>query len=73
MHHRMLKLGLNHLQATLCLAGINLGAIGFVLLFSNLSNTFLISVILLIPIIFNWMVTLSIRFKDRSKEREQVA
>ncbi|NOW95385.1 hypothetical protein FHW89_002046, partial [Mucilaginibacter sp. SG564] len=31
--------------------------------------TFLISVILLIPIVFNWMVTFCIR----SKEREQVA
>jgi len=69
MHHRMLKLGLNHLQATLCLAGINLGAIGLVLTFSDLSNTFLISVILLIPMIFNWIVTFCIR----SKEREQVA
>jgi UDP-GlcNAc:undecaprenyl-phosphate GlcNAc-1-phosphate transferase len=69
MHHRMLKLGLTHLQATLCLAAINLGAIGFVLFFNDLSNTFLILVILLIPMVFNWTVTFCIR----SKEREQVA
>ena len=73
MHHRMLKLGLTHLQATLCLAGMNLAAIGLVLFFSDQSNTFLILVILLIPMVFNWMVTFSIRFKERSKEREQVA
>ncbi len=52
---------------------MNLAAIGFVLLFSDLSNTFLISVILLIPMVFNWMITLRIRLKERSKEREQVA
>jgi UDP-N-acetylmuramyl pentapeptide phosphotransferase/UDP-N-acetylglucosamine-1-phosphate transferase len=69
MHHRMLRLGFNHLQATLCLAAMNLAAIGFVLYFSNLSNTFLISVILFIPLVFNWVIT----FCLRSKEREQVA
>ena len=69
MHHRMLKLGFSHLQATLCLSALNLTAIGMVLLFRNLSNSLLIALIILIPVIFNWFITFCIR----SKERENVA
>lgn len=69
MHHRMLKLGFSHLQATLCLSALNLTAIGMVLLFRNLSNSLLIVLIILIPVIFNWFITFCIR----SKERENVA
>ena len=69
MHHRLLKLGFDHLQATLCLSALNLVAIGIVLVFSDLSNTLLITLILLILIVFNWLVTFCIR----SKERENLA
>lgn len=69
MHHRMLKLGLNHLQTTLCLSALNLAAIAVVFLFSDMSNSLLITLIILIPIFFNWFITFCIR----SKERENVA
>lgn len=67
MHHRLLRLGLDHLQATLCLSAINLGAIGMVLVFSELSNTLLIALILAILLVFNWLITFCIRSKEREK------
>jgi UDP-GlcNAc:undecaprenyl-phosphate GlcNAc-1-phosphate transferase len=67
MHHRLLRLGFDHLQATLCLSAINLGAIGVVLIFSELSNTLLIGLILLILLVFNWFITFCIRSKEREK------
>lgn len=69
IHHRILRLGLNHLQATLCLSAINLLSIGMVFLFSTVSNSLLIVLILLISIIANWVITFSLR----SKEREHFA
>lgn len=69
IHHRILRLGLNHLQATLCLSAINLLSIGMVFIFDGLSNSLLITLILLISIVTNWIITFSLR----SKEREQVA
>jgi UDP-GlcNAc:undecaprenyl-phosphate GlcNAc-1-phosphate transferase len=69
MHHRMLKLGLDHLQTALCLAALNLASIGMVLIFSDISNSLLIPLVLLMPLIFNWIVTFCIR----SKERENLA
>jgi UDP-GlcNAc:undecaprenyl-phosphate GlcNAc-1-phosphate transferase len=69
MHHRMLKLGMGHIQVTLCLSLINIAAIVMVLHFKDLSNTLLVSCILLIPLLFNWLVTFCIR----SKERENLA
>ena len=69
IHHRMLKLGFTHLQATLCLSALNLGAIGLVLYFNELSNSLLIAIIFAIILIFNWLVT----FCLRSKERECIA
>jgi UDP-GlcNAc:undecaprenyl-phosphate GlcNAc-1-phosphate transferase len=69
IHHRILRLGLNHLQATLCLSAINLLSIGMVFMFNGLSNSLLITLILLISIVTNWIITFSLR----SKEREQVA
>jgi UDP-N-acetylmuramyl pentapeptide phosphotransferase/UDP-N-acetylglucosamine-1-phosphate transferase len=69
IHHRMLKLGLTHLQTTLCLCAINLASIFMVLQLTNCSNLLLISLILLISLFFNWMITFCIR----SKERENVA
>ncbi|MEN0055270.1 MAG: MraY family glycosyltransferase [Mucilaginibacter sp.] len=69
MHHRMLKLGMGHIQVTLCLSAMNIAAIMVVLYFRDLSNTLLVSCILLIPLLFNWFITYCIR----SKERESLA
>ncbi|GAA3975459.1 MraY family glycosyltransferase [Mucilaginibacter dorajii] len=69
MHHRILGLGLNHLQTTICLSVINLLSIGMVFVFSDLSNSLLIVLIVSVSIISNWIITFSLR----SKERERVA
>lgn len=65
IHHRILKLGLNHLQTTLVLAGMNIVSIGMVLLLTDLSNSLLIVMILLLSLFFNWMITFFIRSKER--------
>jgi UDP-GlcNAc:undecaprenyl-phosphate GlcNAc-1-phosphate transferase len=69
IHHRILRLGYNHLQTTMILALLNLISIGFALLFSDLGNFLLIIVIFTISLLFNWGVT----FLIRSKDRENVA
>ena len=69
IHHRMLKLGFNHLQTTLILAGINIASILIVLFFEGAGNPFLIALIIFLSIAFNWIIT----FFLRSKERESVA
>jgi UDP-N-acetylmuramyl pentapeptide phosphotransferase/UDP-N-acetylglucosamine-1-phosphate transferase len=69
MHHRILRLGLSHLQTTICLSVINVLSIAMVFVFSRLSNSMLILLILSISIISNWIITFSLR----SKERERVA
>lgn len=65
IHHRMLKLGFTHLQATLCLSLVNLGAIGLVLYFNELSNSLLIAIIFVVILIFNWLITFCLRSKER--------
>ncbi|WP_184544935.1 MraY family glycosyltransferase [Mucilaginibacter sp. FT3.2] len=67
MHHRILMLGLNHVQATLCLSVINLLSIGLVFVFSGLSNSLLIVIILLMSVISNWIITFSLRSKIRER------
>jgi UDP-GlcNAc:undecaprenyl-phosphate GlcNAc-1-phosphate transferase len=69
IHHRMLKLGFNHLQTTLILTSINIACIGMVLLLRNYSNSILIILIAAIYLVFNGMIT----FFLRSKERESFA
>jgi UDP-GlcNAc:undecaprenyl-phosphate GlcNAc-1-phosphate transferase len=66
MHHRMLKLGFNHLQTTAILASINIISILAVVLFRNYSNSMLIVLIFCVSMLFNWMVTFLIRSKERS-------
>jgi len=68
IHHRMLKLGFNHLQTTLILAGLNILCIGTVICFRAYGNTILLGLILLVCLLFNWTIT----FFIRSKERESV-
>jgi len=69
IHHRMLRLGFNHLQTTLILAGLNIACIAMVLMFQDLGNSALLGMILLVCLIFNWTIT----FLLRSKERESLA
>jgi UDP-GlcNAc:undecaprenyl-phosphate GlcNAc-1-phosphate transferase len=69
IHHRMLRLGFNHLQTTLILASINIISIATVLLFKNYGNSTLIVLIVLVSLVFNWTIT----FFLRSKERESLA
>jgi UDP-GlcNAc:undecaprenyl-phosphate GlcNAc-1-phosphate transferase len=68
-HHRMLRLGLNHLQTTLILTSINVLSIIMVLLFKGYSNSILILLIIGVSLVFNWTITFSLR----SKERESLA
>ncbi len=66
MHHRMLKLGFNHLQTTAILTSINVISILAVLLFRDYGNSALIILILCVSMLFNWTVTFLIRSKERS-------
>jgi len=66
LHHRLLALGLNHIQSTLIISICNLICILLVLLFQNYSAYFLITVIVLIPIFINLIVALTIRLRSRS-------
>lgn len=69
IHHRMLKLGFNHLQTTIILTSINIASIVMVLLFKNYGNSTLIILITGVSLVFNWLIT----FFIRSKERESLA
>src|ERR1700744_4423930 len=48
IHHRMLKLGFNHLQTTLILAGLNILCIALVLYFKGYGNSILLGMILFV-------------------------
>jgi UDP-N-acetylmuramyl pentapeptide phosphotransferase/UDP-N-acetylglucosamine-1-phosphate transferase len=69
IHHRMLRLGFNHLQTTVILTVTNLASIAVVLVFKNYGETILIVLIVFVSLVFNWMIT----FLLRSKERENLA
>jgi len=69
IHHRILRLGLNHTQTTMTLAGLNLVSVAFALMFNRLGNFTLIIIIFAISMLFNWAIT----FMIRSKEREGLA
>ncbi len=69
IHHRMLRLGFNHLQTTIILTSINIASIVTVLLLKNYGNSILILIIVSVSLVFNWMIT----FFLRSKERESLA
>jgi UDP-GlcNAc:undecaprenyl-phosphate GlcNAc-1-phosphate transferase len=66
IHHRMLRLGYNHIQTTMILAVINIVAIAVALLFTAMGNLTLIIIILANSLIFNWVVTFCLRSKERS-------
>lgn len=69
IHHRMLKLGFNHLQTTLILTAANILSILMVLLLKAYGSSVLIIMIVFISLLFNWIIT----FLLRSKERESLA
>ena len=65
-HHRMLRLGLTHLQTTLILSALNLSSIFLVLFFTGLENSTLILIIGACILFFNWVVTFLLRSRQRS-------
>jgi len=65
IHHRMLQLGLTHLQCTLILATFNIIAIVTVLTFNNYGNYLLVMIIFGVCLLFNWGITFLIRSKER--------
>ncbi len=65
IHHRILRLGYTHLQTTMILAGLNIVSVGLVLVFANLGNFALITIIFMISMLFNWGITFLIRSQDR--------
>lgn len=69
IHHRILRLGFNHMQTTLILAGVNIISIALALVFSGFGSTVMIGVITVSSLIFNWGIT----FCLRCKEREQIS
>jgi UDP-N-acetylmuramyl pentapeptide phosphotransferase/UDP-N-acetylglucosamine-1-phosphate transferase len=66
IHHRMLRLGLNHLQTTLILTSINILSICMVLTFTTYGSSALIILIVCFSLLFNWGITFLIRSKERS-------
>ena len=69
IHHRMLKMGFTHLQTTLILVSLNVLCVIMALLFRSYGNSMLIGLILCVCILFNGIITLILR----AKERESVA
>lgn len=66
IHHRMLKLGLNHIQTTLVLTMLNLLSIGLVFFLSDYGSSVIILLIVILSMVFNWAITFFIRSKERS-------
>jgi UDP-GlcNAc:undecaprenyl-phosphate GlcNAc-1-phosphate transferase len=69
IHHRMLRLGFNHIQSTIILSLFNLAAITLIFLLRAYGDTILIIVITLMSLSLNWLIT----FLLRSKERESLS
>lgn len=69
IHHRILRLGFNHLQTTMILGVVNVICIALALYFSDFGSTVMIVVIGVASLLFNWSITFCIR----CKEREQVS
>ncbi|WP_183577998.1 MraY family glycosyltransferase [Mucilaginibacter sp. X5P1] len=65
-HHRMLKIGFNHLQTTIVFAILNAISIAIVLFWDGISSSFLLCYVFLTYLFFNGFLTFTIRFKQRS-------
>jgi UDP-GlcNAc:undecaprenyl-phosphate GlcNAc-1-phosphate transferase len=69
IHHRILRLGYNHMQTTLMLGALNIALIIIVFVFADLGNFTLMLLILSVSLLFNWAIT----FMLRSRERESIS
>ena len=65
-HHRMLKIGFNHLQTTLVFAALNTVSIAIVFFLDGISSSLLLCCVFLNYLFFNGFLTYTIRFKERS-------
>lgn len=65
IHHRLLRLGLNHMQTTIVLTAVNILFITMVLSLSNYSNVALLIIYLVICLALNWMITYLVRSRER--------
>ncbi len=65
IHHRILKLGFSHLQATLSLAITNILFIYLAMIFREVGNGSLICLFFIICMFINWTTTVWIRIKER--------
>lgn len=66
IHHRLLSLGLSHIQATILLISMNLGVIAFSLRVQLLSNLQIIILVFIIMISFNCVLSLWL-YKRKNK------
>ncbi len=66
IHHRLLKFGLSHMQVTMLLMVVNFFFIYLGLQFRLQGNVVLIALFILICIIFNLIITLKIKSKQKS-------
>lgn len=66
VHHRILRLGFNHMQTTLILAVVNIISIVLALVLSKFGNTVVILIIAAGCMLFKWTVTFLIRCKERN-------
>lgn len=71
IHHRLLRLGLTHLQTTFLLAGVNLSFIGLALLFNQADNQLLLLLFTGMLLLLNAMV--NYLWQVKSKRVFQVA
>ena len=67
MHHRMQRLGLNHLQITSLLGLNSIFCIAIVLFLANYDIILMLTILSLILLFSNWMITFYIRSKEREK------
>nr|WP_121270590.1 MraY family glycosyltransferase [Pedobacter schmidteae] len=69
IHHRILKLGFNHLQTTLILVLLNGLIILLAFSFADYGNTVMIILVATTLILFNWLLTYFVRSKERDSYR----
>lgn len=67
IHHRILKLGFSHLQATLSLAITNILFIYMAIIFRGLGNGLLIALFFVVCMLINWVTTILLRVKERKE------
>jgi len=68
IHHRMLELGFNHLQATIILILINAVFIIVCYLLQNLGNTILIGIQILFATLISYFILLQVKKKSKRNE-----